>query len=61
MKPYFEATATFRSASDKVQGVVREFSAAASQYSSAKAELRSIETKLAYGAHKVPRFGLQGD
>ena len=33
--------------------MVREFSAAASQYSQAKSELRSIETKLAYGAHKA--------
>ena len=38
------------------QVVVREFSAAASQYSQAKAELRSIETRLAYGAHKVRSF-----
>ncbi|CAJ1439754.1 unnamed protein product [Effrenium voratum] len=53
VKPYFEASAAFRSASERVQVVVREFSAAASQYSQAKAELRNIERMLAYGAHKV--------
>ncbi|CAJ1372197.1 unnamed protein product [Effrenium voratum] len=53
VKPYFEASAAFRSASERVQVVVREFSAAASQYSQAKAELRNIERMLAYGAHKA--------
>ncbi|CAE7335579.1 sh3bp5l, partial [Symbiodinium necroappetens] len=53
VKPYFEAAQTFRYASERVQVVVREFSAAASQHSQAKAELRNIETRLAYGAHKV--------
>lgn len=32
---------------------MKEFCAAASQYSQAKAELRNIETRLAYGAHKA--------
>lgn len=53
VKPYFEAAATFRSASERVQVVMKEFCAAASQYSQAKADLRNIETRLAYGAHKV--------
>jgi len=33
--------------------VMKEFCAAASQYSQAKADLRNIETRLAYGAHKA--------
>lgn len=53
VKPYFDAAQVFNASSQKVQTVVREFSAAASQHSQAKAELRSIETCLAYGAHKV--------
>ena len=35
------------------QVVMKEFCAAASQYSQAKADLRNIETRLAYGAHKA--------
>jgi len=53
VKPYFEAAATFRCASERVHVVMKEFCAAASQYSQAKADLRNIETRLAYGAHKV--------
>lgn len=53
VKPYFDAAQVFNGASQRVNAVVREFSAAASQHSQAKVELRSIEVKLAYGAHKV--------
>eukprot|EP00931_Biecheleriopsis_adriatica_P002821 TRINITY_DN10395_c0_g1_i1.p1 TRINITY_DN10395_c0_g1~~TRINITY_DN10395_c0_g1_i1.p1 ORF type:complete len:322 (-),score=88.15 TRINITY_DN10395_c0_g1_i1:34-999(-) len=53
VKPYFDASQAFQAASDRVQAVVREFSAAASQHSQAKVELKAIETQLAYGAHKV--------
>jgi hypothetical protein len=38
------------------QVVMKEFCAAASQYSQAKADLRNIETRLAYGAHKAPEI-----
>lgn len=53
VKPYFDAAQLLNAASQRVQGVVRAFSAAASQHTQAKAELRTIEERLAYGAHKV--------
>mmetsp|Transcript_15458 Transcript_15458/g.27680 ORF Transcript_15458/g.27680 Transcript_15458/m.27680 type:complete len:414 (-) Transcript_15458:1-1242(-) len=52
-RPYFDAAQALSLASQRVQAVVREFSAAASQHSQAKADLRAIEERLAYGAHKV--------
>jgi len=52
-KPYFDAVQALDAASHKVQNAVREFSAAASQHTQAKIELRRIEEKLAYGAHKM--------
>jgi len=52
-KPYFDAAEVLSAASHRAQSIVREFSAAASQHSQAKAELRCIEEGLAYGAHKV--------
>lgn len=53
VKPYFDAAQAFKAASDRVQAVVREFSAAASQHSQSKEELRAIERRLEFGAHKV--------
>jgi chromosome segregation ATPase len=52
-RPYFDAAQALQSASQHVQGVVKEFSHAASQHGQAKQELRAIEERLAYGAHKV--------
>lgn len=53
VKPYFDAAQTFRAVSDKVRAVVAEFSAAASLHTQAKEELRAIERRLEFGAHKV--------
>jgi len=53
VKPYFDAEQALNAASQRVQNVVREFSATASQYTQAKKELRSIESGMDYGAHKV--------
>jgi uncharacterized protein YoxC len=61
VKPYFDAAQVLNAASQRVQGVVREFSAAASQHSQAKKELRQIETDLAYGAHRVSLEAEQQD
>jgi SH3-domain binding protein 5 len=61
VKPYFDASQAASSASQRVQEAVREFSAAASQHAQAKTELRAIETRLAYGAHKVQLDGHQQD
>lgn len=52
-RPYYEAAQALSEASQRVQGAVREFSAAASRHGQAKQELRTIEERLAYGAHKV--------
>lgn len=52
-RPYFDAAQALSNASQRVQCVVREFSVAASQHAQAKQELRAIEERLAYGAHKV--------
>lgn len=52
-RPYFEAAQALSGASKRVQGAVREFSTAASSHAQAKQELRDIEERLAYGAHKV--------
>lgn len=52
-KPYFDAVQALDAASHKVQKAVREFSAAVSHHSQAKEELRRIEERLAYGAHKM--------
>lgn len=53
VKPYFDGAQAFNAASQRVQAVAREFSAAASRQAQAKAELKVIEERLAYGAHKV--------
>lgn len=52
-RPYFDALQSLNAAKREVQGAAREFSAAASQHTQAKGELRAIEEQLAYGAHKV--------
>lgn len=53
VKPYFDAAQVLNAASHRVQGVVREFSAASSQHQRAKEELRQVETCLEFGAHHV--------
>lgn len=53
VKPYFDAAQVLNAASHRVQGVVREFSAASSQHQRAKEELRQVETALEFGAHHV--------
>lgn len=53
VKPYFDAAQVLNAASHRVQGVVREFSAASSQHQRAKEELREVETSLEFGAHQM--------
>jgi len=53
VKPYFDTAQVLNAASRRVQCAVREFSGAASQYSQAKESLRTIDERLAYGAHRV--------
>jgi len=53
VKPLFDAEQVLHAASKRVQNVTREAVASNSQHSQAKVELRTIETRLAYGAHKV--------
>mmetsp|Transcript_38902 Transcript_38902/g.91628 ORF Transcript_38902/g.91628 Transcript_38902/m.91628 type:complete len:441 (-) Transcript_38902:61-1383(-) len=60
-RPYFDAIQVLTNVSERVQAIVREFSAATSQHEEAKAELRSIERSLAYGAHQVTLDGDQQD
>jgi hypothetical protein len=52
-RPYLEIQEAENSAQKRVEGAVQEYSAASAQHSQAKAELRSIEERLAYGAHNV--------
>jgi len=61
VRPYFEASQALNAACRRVQGAVREFSAAASLHAQAKVELKQIEEDLAYGAHKVRLDGDQQD
>lgn len=53
VRPYFDAVHRARTASQRAQGIVRTFSAASSQCTQAKLDLRKIENELAYGAHNV--------
>jgi len=53
VKPFFDAAQVLSAASHRVQGVVREFSAASSQHLQAKEELRQVEQRLEFGAHQV--------
>jgi len=57
VNPYFDAVQVLHDASQRVQSAVREFSAASSQHTLSKRDLRAIEEQLAYGAH---RFQLDG-
>lgn len=52
-RPYFEAAQALEVATQRVNASVREFSASNQQSAQAKIELRGIEERLAYGAHKV--------
>jgi len=61
VKPYFDAVQVLRNASQRVQSAVRDFSAASSQHTQSKRDLRAIEEELAYGAHRVQLDGSQQD
>jgi len=61
VKPYFDAIQVLHNASQRVQNAVREFSAASSQHTQSKRDLRTIEEQLAYGAHRVQLDGCQQD
>jgi predicted nucleic acid-binding Zn-ribbon protein len=60
-RPYLEVQESLNTAWQRVQSAVRDFSAASSQHSQAKAELRSVEERLAYGAHNVALDSRQQD
>merc|ERR1719422_1875018 len=60
VRPYFEAAQALGAASQRVQCVVREFSAAGSLHAQAKAELRSIEEDLSRSCISSSRVGVQG-
>lgn len=53
VRPYFDALQLLHGHEGHMQSLARSFSAAASQYVAAKAELRDAEERLAYGAHMV--------
>uniref|UniRef100_A0A7S4RWF5 Uncharacterized protein n=1 Tax=Alexandrium monilatum TaxID=311494 RepID=A0A7S4RWF5_9DINO len=60
-KPFFEAEEVLEASRRRVHGAVREFSAASSQHTQSKRDLRELEERLAYGAHKVKLDGDQQD
>jgi len=60
-RPYFEAAEASNAANARVQRATGEFTAAQTQHSQAKSELRAIEERLAYGAHKIALDSRQQD
>eukprot|EP00927_Polykrikos_kofoidii_P016351 TRINITY_DN17383_c0_g1_i1.p1 TRINITY_DN17383_c0_g1~~TRINITY_DN17383_c0_g1_i1.p1 ORF type:complete len:353 (-),score=78.35 TRINITY_DN17383_c0_g1_i1:49-1107(-) len=60
-RPYFEANEALTIASDRARSAIRSFSAASSQHTQAKADLRAVEERLAYGAHQIALNGKQQD
>jgi len=61
VKPYFDADQVLHNVSQRVQNAVREFSAASSQHTQSKRDLRTIEEQLAYGAHEIQLDSSQQD
>lgn len=53
VRPYFDTVHRTRIASKRAQDIARTFSAVSSECQQAKADLRKIESELAFGAHNV--------
>jgi len=53
VRPYFDASSALQAKSQRANSMAREYASAASEYSDAKNDLRTIEEFLAYGAHQV--------